>query len=73
MRPRDFCQYHGFELEPELQSNGRYIINITDKGKRLFKTGIRQGTQHIHQNILESWLVKCHDELMDLILEKLYN
>jgi hypothetical protein len=73
MKPMDFCQYHGFELHPELQTNGRYIINITDKGKRLFKTGIRLGTQYIHQNTLEDWISKCYDELMDLILDKLYN
>lgn len=73
MNPPAFCQYHGFELEPELQSNGRYVINIKDRDKSLFKTGIRNGTQHVHQNILEDWISKCYAELMDLILDKLYN
>lgn len=72
MKPAEFCQHHGFELVPELQNSGKYLINITDRDKRLFPTGIRKGTIPINQTRLEFWTEKVESELMDLILEKLY-
>lgn len=73
MKPEEFCKYHGFDLVPELQSSGKFLINITDRDKRLFPTGVRKGIMPINQTRLEFWTEKVQSELMDLILDKLYN
>ncbi|UOY07741.1 hypothetical protein L0P88_04120 [Muricauda sp. SCSIO 64092] len=73
MTPKDFCNHHGFRLVPKEQDNGRYLINVTDERCTLYPSGTRVGTVPIHPAILEPWLQKCYNELMDFILDKQYN
>lgn len=72
MKSKDFCSHHGFNLEPVEQDNGRMLVNVIDQKRLLFPTGKKEGRTPIHPAGLDSWLQKCYDELMDVILEKIY-
>ena len=67
-----FCKKSGFELVMMEQPNGRFVIDIKDHRKVLFKSGERKGKMAIHGAILEAWTKKIYNELMDLILEERY-
>lgn len=73
MSEGEFCERHGFVITPELQSNGRYLLLVNDRDKRLFPEGLQKGSIYIHGNSLNDWIKKVHRELMDTILDKLYN
>lgn len=73
MTAQQFCNHHGFEIDIIEGYSGRNRINIIDTNCRLFATGTRNGTMPIPGAILPEWIDKAYRELMDLILEKLYD